>query len=136
LLLDPEGDILRVRARDEMENLDDPSRENHMRSEICMTMSRIYECGLRLKEQEKENIQLRVAKDFMFFSQIIRADNMLLISLYLSGKSGRPFPTIQIKDSSTAWFRTYTDQFLINWNRSRSIDFDEMKNFTQYLRRG
>ena len=43
-------------------------------------------------------------------AQIIRADNLMLVSVYLSGESGSISPTFQIRGSETEFFSKYQDQ--------------------------
>jgi hypothetical protein len=59
-------------------------------------------------------------------AQVIRADDHILVAVYLSGKGGSPSPTFQVRGPETAYFRTYTEQIEILWERCRKVSDDEI----------
>lgn len=127
ILLDPKGHGLTLRAKDEEESKDDCFREEHMRLEIFSTLSRLVELLQTISKEDRKKIEIRLSSEYVFFSQIIRTDNRMIVSTYLSGKSGSLFPTMQIQEIDTNWFKLYLEQFEINRSRSRLVSYDELR---------
>ena len=118
LVYDPNSEIVKLTARDEA----DPGMGKEMRQEIESTLGRLAEDRDDLNESAKSNLQLRLTTDYMHLAQIIRADSLMLVGLYLSGKSGTPSPTIQLRGPQSTYFEKYVEQFEIMWARGNPVD--------------
>lgn len=62
--------------------------------------------------------------------QLIRADELMLLAFYLSGKVEGDSPTVQLRGSKSAYFDTYAQQFNIMWRRGKPL---EDEDFSQIL---
>ena len=127
LIYDPHGDALRRRE------LHEPGRKGEMPSEIESTLVTIAQYRETLDDAGKRNLQVRLTTEYYHLAQIIRADDKMLIAIYLSGKSGTPTPTLQLRGHDTEYFRTYQEQIKILWQHGREVDDDE---FRQILAQG
>jgi hypothetical protein len=125
LIYDPESEVLKLRAADEKDTYKkDLHGQAHfqMQDEINATLVRLAEGWKNLNESGKKNLQLRLTHQSMHFVQMIRADEWMLVTLYLSGKSGTPSPIMQFRDSGSTYFVKYTEQFRTLWERARPVD--------------
>jgi hypothetical protein len=118
LIYDPDSKIVELTARDE----GDPGMGGEMRQEIRSTLLRLAHHRDELDESAKSNLQVRLTTVYLHLAQIIRADSLMLVGIYLSGKSGTPSPTIQLRDPKSTYFDKYAKQFEIMWNRGKPID--------------
>jgi hypothetical protein len=121
----PTSPLLELRAKDEK----DPKTfgVQQMQSEIISTLSLIVEMLDNVEDNARKRFEVRLMHDYMLLSQIIRADDRMLVALYLSGKTGSPSPTFQIKGTQTKYFQKYLEQTDIHWERSEKLDFNELK---------
>jgi len=119
LVYDPDSEILRLRAKDER----DPPGQ--MRLEIKSTLLKLAETWDSLGESVKNNLKVRLTTQTLQYTQIIRADEQMLVAIYLSGKSGGPSPTMQLRGPESTWFLKYLEQFEIMWRRGKPLNDDE-----------
>ena len=54
--------------------------------------------------------------------QIIRADERMVIASYLSGETGGPSPTMQLRGSESVYFHKYAEQFNTIWQYAKPLD--------------
>lgn len=129
MIYHPKSPILEIRARDEK----DPKSfgVQQMQSEIVSTLNLIVELLRDVAENDRRNFEIRLMCDYPFYSQIIRADDRILVALYLSGKTGGPSPTFQVKGERTSYFEKYTEQFKIAWERARKAEWSELKKLVE-----
>ena len=119
----PDSDIQIIRAADEY----DPPGE--MQSEIRSALSRLAQVWDRLKTSDnKENLKVRLTTQSLHFVQLIRADELMLVAFYLSGKPGGDSPTLQLRGPQSAYFSEYAEQFGIMWRRGEPFDLSEIEN--------
>ncbi len=123
LVYDPESDISAFRAKDEM----DPRSKwgFQMQNEIIGTLQKISEALAKLSPHERKFFEVRLSNKSYHLAQIIKADNRILVSTYLAGKSGSSSLTFQIKEPSR-YFSTYVEQIDILWNKARPVSYDEL----------
>ena len=119
LIYDPGADVLDRRAAHER----DPKGE--MPGEIKSTLKAIA-ChretrDTAAKKKIRKNLQVRLTNGFYHLAQIVRADDRILVAVYLSGKSGTPSPTFQVRGPGTEYFQTYADQIEILWKGGREV---------------
>lgn len=107
---------LEFRARDEG---DVPGEMQH---EIKSTLVRLAEQWEGLDVSVRDNLQVRLTTDYLHSAQIVRADNRMLLAIYLSGQSGGPSPTMQLRGPLSSYFVKYAEQFNIMWNRGKVVD--------------
>ena len=74
-----------------------------------------------LDDAVKRNLQVRLTTRSYHLAQIIRADDHILVAVYLSGKTGGPSPTFQVRGPETEYFRTFSEQIEILWERGRTV---------------
>lgn len=127
LMYDPYAEVLKMRASDEK----DPFGQ--MRQEIFSTLAKIAEDREKLDEAAKKNLELRLTTSSLHLSQIIRADDELLVAIYLSGKSGGPSPTMKLRGPQSTYFTVYKEQFEILWTRAREVDAAEFPKILKNL---
>lgn len=123
LIYDPEAEVMRARAVDEI----DPKGQMHV--EILSTLERLARNRKLLEKDVRKNLKVRLTVSAYHLAQIVRADNLCLVATYLSGKSGAYAPTFQLRGTSTPFFSTYQDQIEFLWERGREVTDDE---FTGY----
>ena len=133
VIYDPEATILITRARDEKDpgsaSLKQKPIQTQMQNEINSTLEVIARERLKLDDAAKRNLQLRLTTEYYHLAQIVRADDRILVAIYLSGKTGSPSPTFQFKGPQAEYFRTYAEQIEIIWNRGREINEDALNRF-------
>jgi len=118
LIYDPDSQIVGLTAKDE----GDPGMGEEMRQEIKSTLLRLAQHWEKLDESAKNNLQVRLTTEYLHLAQIIRADDLMLVGIYLSGKSGTPSPTMQLRGPKSTYFNKYVEQFELMWNRGKPID--------------
>jgi len=116
LVYDPDSDLLRLRTIDERD------APGEMQQEIKSTLLRLGEGWNDLDESAKKNLEVRLTNQSPQYAQIIRADEQMLVAIYLSGKSGGLSPTMQLRGAQSAYFVKYANQFEIMWKRAESVD--------------
>ncbi len=127
LIYDPLSEVSRLRAYHEQ------GVEGEMHSEIWSTLVSIARDRETLDDAAQRNLQVRLTTTFYHLAQIIRADDKMLITNYLAGKSGTPSPTFQLRGPDTEYFRTYQQQIETFWQGGREVNDDE---FRQILAQG
>lgn len=118
LIYDPDSTIVGLTAKDEK----DPGMGAQIRVEIASTLFKLAQHRDELDESAKINLQVRLTTEYMHLAQIIRADNLMLVGIYLSGQSGTPSPTIQLRGPKSTYFEKYDKQFKIMWERGKAVD--------------
>jgi len=126
LVYDPESGVLTIRQSDERESKVKEVRESQMKNEIRITLERISEGIERLSEDAKRNLEIRLNNQFYQLAQIIQADDRILVSLYLSGRTGSPSPTLQIKGPSR-YYSTYSEQVETLWKHNHELTKGQLK---------
>jgi hypothetical protein len=127
LVYDPDADVLSLRARDE-EELVVPGE---MQIEIVNTLRRVVGELNDLPVSVRANLEVRLTHQTLHLAQVIRADERMLVANYLTGKSGGPSPTMQLRGSDSSYFRKYDEQFEILWRRARLLDDDRISQIVQ-----
>ena len=125
LVYDPDSEVLRLRAKDEK---DVPGE---MQMEIKATLLRVAEVWNDLSVSARTSLEMRLTTRTLHLVQIIRADDRMVIATYLSGKSGGPSPTMQLRGSESSYFRKHIEQFETLWEWARPLGDDQ---FDQILR--
>lgn len=123
LIYDPESSVLDLRSKHEKD-----FREgvvNTMKIEIKLTIGRFATLRSKLDSAEKDNLKIRLSQGYYHMAQIIRADERILITLYQSGITGSPSPTIQVSGLESKFFKLYENQFNILWNGYKDFDKGE-----------
>lgn len=130
LIYDPNSEILTLRAKDEK----DPRSKwgLQMQNEIISTLHSISEELDRMTHLNRSNIEVRLTDKSYHLAQIIKADSKILISTYLSGKSGSPSPTFQIIEPSR-FFTTYLEQINILWEKGKIFSPNEIKQIIKEI---
>jgi len=121
LIYDPRSSIVGLRATDEQ----DP--QTQIRTEIKSTLEMIARGRERLNDVAKKNLEIRLTTSHYHLAQIIRADGRVLVTIYLSGKSGTPSPILQLRGPDTEYFKTYLGQIEILWSRGREVSDGEFR---------
>ena len=85
----------------------------------------------KLSDQAKQRFEVRLTTKFMHLTQIIRADERILVGLYLSGKSGGLTPIFQLQGERSFYFSTYNEQFEIIWERARKMSQSQLQELVQ-----
>lgn len=121
LIYDPESNTLRRQA---MIERDVPGE---MQQEIKATLVRLAQGRNNLPISAKTNLEVRLTTQPLHPIQMIRADEHMLVAMYLVGKSGSPSPTMQIKGNDSVYFRKYAEQFktLWEWDQVKIVASDE-----------
>lgn len=119
LIYDPQAEVLRLRTGDE----EQPSGQ--MRDEIKWTLDRIAVGRKALDDTAKSHLQVRLTTRSYHLAQIIRADDYIVVAVYLSGKTGSPSPTFQLRGPGTEYFQTFSEQIKVLWERGRPVSEDE-----------
>jgi hypothetical protein len=121
LIYDPESEVLKARAKDENDLQVQHILE--MQNEISYSLIKLAE-GVK---KSRKGSEISLTHRFPHYAQMIRADNRMLVAIYLSGKSGSPSPTTQLRGPHSAYFTTYAEQFDILWERGKRVDFNELQ---------
>jgi hypothetical protein len=118
LVYDPDADVLSLRARDEEELL----IPGEMQMEIANTLRRVAEGWSDLPASARNKLEVRLTYQTLHPAQTIRADERMLVAIYLSGRSGGLSPTMQLRGSGSSYFCKYDDQFETLWRRAKLLD--------------
>ncbi len=125
LLYHPNSYVQRLRRQDETK---DPKDE--MQNEIVSSLKMLAEKRNDIKNpSNKKKLEVRLTHSCVHYVQLIRADNQMLIALYLSGHGGSPSPTMQLRGPRSEYFDTYDKQFEILWNRGEPVAWDNIPDF-------
>ena len=123
LIYDPNSNVLSLRAANEH----DPTQGRQMRNEIESTLQMIVEGREALKSAARKNLKVRLTTNYYHLAQIVRADDKMLVAVYLSGKSGSHALAFQLKGPHTAYFSTYAEQVEILWKDGRDIEDTDIR---------
>lgn len=129
LVYDPDSEVLCLRAKDEED------MPGEMQMEIKATLLRMAEGWSGLPASGRANFEVRLTTQTLHPTQMIRADKQMLIAIYLSGKSGSPSPTMQLRDSKSSYFGKYAKQFETLWQRAVVLNDDQFSEILQEYRR-
>jgi hypothetical protein len=126
LIYDPNSEVLKLRAADEEDRFIEIVQEKvyEMQHEINSTLNIMVEGWRNLPVAVRTNLEIRLTNKTLHLAQIIRADERMLVAIYLSGKSGALSPTLQLKGSESSYFVTYAKQFEILWRRGEPLTDD------------
>lgn len=92
---------------------DDPSERIIANNRFTLdTFKRIRD---NLKGETKEHIKIRVVQRSNLYCFIVRADDRLLVSTYLSHLTGSASPTMEIRGRDTSFFQLFADEFERMW---------------------
>jgi len=125
LIYDPDSEVLRLRAKDEK---DVPGE---MQIEIKATMLRVAEERSNLPVSARTNLEVRLTTQTLHPVQMIRADDQMIVASYLSGQSGTPSPTMQLRGSESSYSFKYAKQFQTLWDRAEPLDDDRFNQILQ-----
>lgn len=120
LIYDPRSEILQLRTGDEGES------SEQMQMEIKWTLESIALGRKSLDDTARKNLQVRLTTHSYHLAQIIRADDHILVAVYLSGKTGGPSPTFQVRGPQTEYFQIFSEQIEFLWKRGRAVSEDEL----------
>jgi len=123
LIYDPNSNVLRLRAANEH----DPTQGRQMRNEIESTLQMIVEGREGLKSAARKNLKVRLTTNHYHLAQIIRADDKMLVAVYMSSKSGSHALTFQLKGPYTVYFSTYMEQIEILWKDCKDIEDTDIR---------
>jgi hypothetical protein len=112
LLYDPNSQAARLREMDE----EWEAVAHEMTLEIKRTLARLGK--IQERRGPGERLEVRLTTENIQVAQIIRADDRMLVALYLSGRTGGHSPTLQLVGPATKFFNTYEDQFELMWERA------------------
>jgi hypothetical protein len=128
LLYDPDSSVLHLRASAE----EDVPGE--MQQEINSTLWRFAEIWDQLEDTSKRNLEVRLTTRSLHLVQLIRADEQMLIGLYLSGTGGGESPTMQLRGRKSVYFAKYAEQFNIMWKRGKPLDDNDFHQMLEKFR--
>lgn len=133
LIYDLDSDVLALRAADEGDRfiVVPPRKVYEMQAEINSTLSRVAEERDKLSPSARTNLEVRLTTQALHPAQVIRADERMVVAIYLSGKSGSPSPTLQLRGSGSSYFRKYAEQFETLWKRARPLGDDRFSQILQ-----
>jgi hypothetical protein len=120
IVYEPGSEVQRLRAKDEK---DVPGQ---MEAEIKATLLRLAQDQKALPAAARQNLQVRLTSESVHSAQIIRADDRMIVATYLSGKSGSPSPTMQLRGAESSYYRKYAEQIEILWERAKSSDDEQL----------
>jgi hypothetical protein len=125
----PKSPLLANRVKDE----GDPRSfgVQQMQSEIVSSLKVIVMMLRSAAESVRQNFEVRLMHDFMLLSQLVRADDRMVLAIYLSGKTGGPSPTIQLKGEQSIYFMKYVEQFNIVWERSQPVEWHDLNKLVE-----
>ena len=133
LVYDPGSTVLEMRAADEEDAflVVEGERVYEMRSEINSTLCRIAGEWRGMPAPARSNLEVRLTVQTLHLVQMIRADDRMLVGMYLSGKSGTPSPTLQLRGAESCYFQKYAEQFETLWKRGRLLSDDRFIQILQ-----
>lgn len=135
LIYDPDSDVLRLRARDERDVFfrlrDEGEVFFEMQQEIISTLRGVAEIWKDLPMSAKGNLEVCLTNQTLHPAQIIRADERMVVGIYLSGKSGTPSPTMQLRGSDSSYFRKYEEQFESLWGQPKPLNDERFSRILQ-----
>ncbi|MFZ6027848.1 MAG: hypothetical protein ACOYYS_09045 [Chloroflexota bacterium] len=95
---------------------------NEMRQEITSTLLSLAINRQNLSEAACKNLQVRLNTGYYHLAQIVRADDRMLITSYLAGKTGTPSPVMQIRGAHTAYYESHRSQWETLWESGLELD--------------
>lgn len=130
LVYDPASSVARLRAKDEEakepktslarptgNHGEERAGTSEMTSEIERTIGRV-EGIYQERSMPRRRLELRLSAEYPQLAQIVRADDCMLVALYLSGRTGGHSPTLQLTGPSSRFFDAYQQQFEVMWERA------------------
>jgi hypothetical protein len=123
LIYDPRSDVLRLRASDE----NDPGAGKQMRNEIESTLEVVVRDRAALDDAAKKRMTVRLTNQHYHLAQIIRADEKMLVAIYLTRKTGSAAPTFQLRGPETVYYSTYLGQIEDLWADGLEVSDDEIR---------
>jgi hypothetical protein len=111
LIYDPRSAVLKQRAFDEL----DPRKGGQMRNEIESTLEVVARDRSALDDAAQKRFHICLTDKHYHLAQIIRADEKMLVALYLTTKTGSSAPTLQLRGPATVFFSTYLKQIEELW---------------------
>jgi hypothetical protein len=97
-----------------------------MQHEIGSSLSVIANELEKLTPEAQKRLEVRLTDKFLHYFQIIRADERMLICLYMAGKTGSSSPTFQLQGAHSIYFDTYQQQFDEIWKRGKTTDLTQL----------
>lgn len=85
-------------------------------------------------EHARKRLKLGLTTKSIHMSQIIRADDKMIVAVYLSGQTGSHAPTLQLCGSGTDFFDKYEKQFELMWERARKVSPDQLQEQLKELK--
>lgn len=128
LIYGPDSEAVRLRAKDER---DVPGQ---MQMEIKSTLLTVAEERSNLPVPAKANLEVRLTTQTLHPVQMIRANDRMVVASYLSGKSGSPSPTMQIRGDKSSYFQKYAEQFGTLWEQAEPFGDDQFNIVLQEYR--
>jgi hypothetical protein len=123
LIYDPHSEVLKLRASDE----NDPGAGKQMRNEIESTLEVMARDRATLDDAAQKRIRVRLTNKHYHLMQIVRADEKMLVALYLTSKTGSSAPTFQLRGPETAYFSTYLEQIESLWLDGLEVSDDDIQ---------
>jgi len=113
LTLDPGSNACIERAREEEDKV------GRLSITIQDSLLKFWDVMERLKQSKtNEYLQVRTKKEGNLYCSIIRADDKMLISFYLSSVRGSNAPTLEIYGKQNILFERFTSEFEKMWKTS------------------
>jgi hypothetical protein len=116
VLYHPTSEVAQARAADEA----DPYQQ--LPNEIVSTLLKLAEERVVRPATTHGKLRIGLTTRHSHFAQIIRAGERILVASYLSGKTGAPSPTMQLRGPNTPYFSTYLEQIQIVLSRAQQLD--------------
>ncbi len=114
LIYDPGSEVIDLRSKHEKDFR--KGGVNTMKIEVRLTLERFAAIRKKLDRNARSNLKIRLTRGYYHLAQIIRADDRMLVTIYLSGQAGSPSPTFQVLGAESKFFKLYEDQFETLWN--------------------
>jgi len=113
LVLHPNSKILTQRAKEEEDKT----------GRIAATVKESLDKFWKIKKKNSKNgenafLQIKAVTEFNVRCSIIRVDNRMLVTLYLTSERGREAPTLEIQDERSFLFKKFSAEFEKMWNNS------------------
>ncbi|MGD8506904.1 MAG: DUF5919 domain-containing protein [Candidatus Bathyarchaeota archaeon] len=116
LILDPVSNVCIRRAQEEGDKL----------GRIAITakdsLSQFLEMKKKLENSEANNyLQLKVIREHNLYCSVIRIDEKMLVTFYLSNVRGRNSPTLEIYGDQSPLFNKFSQEFEKMWETSSPV---------------
>ncbi len=80
-----------------------------------------------LDDAAKKRFRLRLTDKHYHLAQIVRADDKMLVALYLTTKTGSWAPTLQLRGPATEYFAAYLKQIEDLWAAGLEVSDDDIQ---------